>query len=99
MANAYLIGQTVRLSVAFTDADGAAADPGSLTFTLRAPSGASTTYTYGTDAALVKDSTGNYHVDWAVSQEGIHWYSFAGTGLNAAVDEGWFWGDEVRTTA
>jgi hypothetical protein len=47
-----------------------------------------TTLTYGTDAALVKDSTGNYHVDLDVTMGGKWWIKFYSTGsVKAAVED------------
>lgn len=88
--NVYQVGDKIRLSSAFTDIDGAAQDPGGVVFTLRAPDGTVTTYTYGTDAALVKDSTGNYHVDWLIESAGRHRYRFAGVTTGQAAAENVF---------
>lgn len=52
-----------RLSAAFTDIDGDAADPGTVTVAVRPPGGTVTTYTYGTDDAVVRDGVGLYHYD------------------------------------
>lgn len=79
----YPVTTVVRLSVAITDTAGAAADPTGLTLKVMVPAGTVTTYTYGTDAALVKDSTGNYHLDYATTVEGQHTARYAGTGANA----------------
>ncbi len=81
LANSYLEGNVVRVTGTFTDATGAAADP--TTVTVRYfidPSGAVTTLVYVTDPEVVKDSTGVYHVDIAVSAPGKYRYGFAGTG-------------------
>lgn len=88
--NVFDTGDKIRLSAAFRDIDAVAQDPGGVTFTLRAPSGALTTYTYGTDAALVKDSTGNYHVDVVVSAAGRYRYRFAGVTTGQAAAESVF---------
>jgi hypothetical protein len=97
MSNNYLKGSVVRLSVAFTNAAGDAADPAGVEFDLQPPTGDKVTYIYGVDAELEKDSVGNYHVDYTVTEEGIFWYKFTGTGVNSAVAEAWFFGDEDRT--
>lgn len=76
----YLEGNTKTLSVAFTDSNGSAVDPTGVVFIAQAPDGTQTTYTYGTDAELVKDSTGNYHVNWKFTSSGDWWYSFEATG-------------------
>ena len=91
--NRYILGNSIRMSAAFTNG-GAATDPTGITFKIRSPmNGTITSYTYGTDAALVKDSTGNYHVDHTPTAAGSHYYRFAGTGAVIAADEGEF---EIR---
>ncbi len=87
--NIYKNGQKVRCSVAFT-VSGVATDPTTVTCKVKDPSGNVTTYVYGTDAALVKDSTGNYHVD-VTTDENKQWYfRFEGTGACVAVEESSF---------
>lgn len=84
MANSYYLGQTIRLSVNIqvTAVD---TDPGALTFWIRpGVRGTKTEYIYGTDAALVKDSTGDYHVDWLVADEVEHFYGFRNPSTGAA---------------
>jgi hypothetical protein len=93
MANTYDIGDAARISAAFTNAAGPV-DPTTIVLTVRTPDGAHTTYTYGTDVALVKDSTGNYHVDLAITQVGTVRYRWVSTGTGAAAEEGRF---DVRT--
>lgn len=72
------------LSTTFKIGD-VATDPTTVTFTLKG-NGESTTYVYGTDSELVKDSTGNYHVNYDFTESGYYQYSFIGTGDCAAVD-------------
>lgn len=82
--NRYVVGKVVRMSVAITRTDtGAAADPTTPTFKIKEPDGTVTTYEYPTNAQLVKDSTGNYHVDWTTDQIGKHYYRFSGSGTTA----------------
>ncbi len=80
MTCSFDIGDSRRFSVAFTDVDGIAADPTGISFKLVEPDGTETNYVYVTDAELVKDSTGNYHVDITFSQPGRHIIRFNGTG-------------------
>jgi hypothetical protein len=62
-------GALVRFSAIFSDATGNPADPGLVDFTFGPVAGygvapvAPHTYAFGTDAQLVKDGTGLYHVD------------------------------------
>lgn len=86
----FQVGDKVRLSAAFTDIDELPSDPGGVRFTVREPGGVRTSYVYGSEAELVKDSTGNYHVDWLTTKPGRHRYGFYGITSGQAVDEGEF---------
>lgn len=90
----YQPGDTVRLDTTFKVAD-VLTDPTVVTLTYRSPSGTSTTLTYGVDAALVKDSTGTYHADIAVSAAGRWDWRWTGTGTAAGIDEGTFTVEET----
>jgi uncharacterized protein YfaS (alpha-2-macroglobulin family) len=97
---AYDAGDVVPCSFAVNNSAGTAADPTGLTFKIRSPAGTVTTYTYGTDSQLVKDSTGRYHVDWpvpaAAASEGLWSVRFEATGTNACAGEASF---RVRDSA
>jgi hypothetical protein len=82
---AYDIGDLRRIPVAFTDIAGAPADPTSVTFKITEPDGTTTSYLYLTDAELVRDSLGNFHVDWPFVKPGRHAVEWAGSGLVQAV--------------
>lgn len=92
--NTYDIGDNVRCSAAFTDANSTAFDPDVVRFKLKPQGQSITTYVYGTDSELVKDSTGNYHVDVDVtSLPGTWYYRFEGessAGVGQGADEVWF---------
>ena len=96
---AHDIGDLRRLSVAFTDSGGTAGDPDAVTFTLRTPDGTVTTYTYGTDAELVRSGTGAYYVDWTIAQAGRHVYRFAGAGTLTAAENSEFYARRNEATA
>lgn len=87
MTDSYDIGDSRRFSVAFTDINGAAADPSAIAFKMVEPDGTETSYVYGTDSELVKDSLGNYHVDWVFSKAGRHIIRFEGTGAVTAAEQ------------
>jgi hypothetical protein len=90
MPNVYEKGDLVTISGAFTTAGGANLDPTTVFCQYKDPTGATTTLTYGVDAALVKDSVGHYHalVDAnAVGQWSYRWYS---TGTGQTADETFF---------
>jgi len=88
----YLEGNKIRVSMAFTrTSDSAAVDPAAVLFLYRiGEAGTTTTLTYLTDAALVKDSTGNYHVDIDLTTPGPLYWEWRGTGANQAANEGRF---------
>lgn len=83
-------GDLVRVSGMFADSAGVATDPTVVKFSFTNPAGTTTTYTYPTDVQLVKDSTGNYHVDIDASSSGTWLYRFYSTGTGQAAAEGEF---------
>lgn len=74
----YTQGSTIRIAFNFTDTTGAATDPTTVTFYYKAPGRGRIKLVYGTDAALVKDSTGNYHVDIVGDHKGVWFYQATG---------------------
>lgn len=96
MPNLYDVGDEVRVTGTFTDADGNVQDPTALTFKFTDPSGNTVTYTYGTDAELVKSGTGVYYVDIDIDESGTWWFRFAATGAGRAADEAYFLVEESR---
>lgn len=95
--NTYDKGDIVTLTATITNASNVATDPTTLTFKIKAgPNGSVTTYVYGTNAELVKSSTGVYYVAWPVATAGVvHYYQFVATGTAASASEGSF---DVRAT-
>jgi uncharacterized protein YfaS (alpha-2-macroglobulin family) len=85
--NTYLIGAVVKLTGTFTDLDGDAIDPDTVTLRIKEPDGTITVYVYSTDLELVRDGVGEYHVDWAADQAGEYCFRFEGTGVAQAVNE------------
>jgi len=69
-------GDLVRVTGTFENASGSNIDPASVRVKVRSPSGTITTYIYGTDAALIKDSTGVYHLDIDANESGTWYYRF-----------------------
>lgn len=88
--NSYDKGDVIRCSGAFTNAAGEAQDPTAVLFKFKTPAGVTTTYTYDADDELVKDSTGNYHVDIDAGEIGLWSYRFYSTGSGQAAAEGQF---------
>ena len=83
-------GDLVRVSGVWKNAAGTAIDPTTVAFKFTTPAGATTTYNYPADGQLVKDSTGNYHVDINASTNGTWLYRFESTGSGQAAAEGNF---------
>lgn len=86
-------GTSVRTTVSFVDkTTGQPVDPATVRC-LYKNSGGQTTLTYGTDNAVVKDSTGNYHVDLNANVVGQWWFRWESTGANQGAYEDSF---EIR---
>lgn len=85
--NQYDLGDLVRCTGTFTDADGNAQDPAAVFAQVQDPSGNTAEYEYGEDAALVKDATGVYHVDVDCDEVGWWYYRIYSTGSGQAADE------------
>lgn len=85
---AYDKGQTVKLSTAFTDANGAAANPTTVTCKVEKPDGTETTYTSVSTPAIANPTTGTYTLLIVADQSGMWSYRWEGTtGTTVAVDE------------
>jgi hypothetical protein len=65
-------------------------DPTAVFCEVRTPAGVETTYTYGVDAGLVKDSVGNYHLNVSATARGTWPYRWYSTGTGQAAGESWF---------
>lgn len=96
MANHYAVGSLVRASVFFTDLNGAATDPTTITAKYQNPAGQETSKTYVTDPEVVKDSTGRYHIDITVATAGTWYYRWNGTGAVVAAVEKSFIADSTE---
>lgn len=81
MANSYDKNQNVRCTVVIQDVDsGAYVDPTTVTFYTIDPNGTVTTYVYGVDPEVIKDSVGHYHADVTLDVSGDWYYRWEGTG-------------------
>lgn len=89
--NTYELDNVVRVSVVFKNSAGVNADPTAIQFQYQPENASVTTKIYGTDVEVVKDSTGNYHVDLTVSSAGRWWTKWKGTGAIIAADENSFY--------
>ena len=80
------VGDVRRLTGTFTDPlnSDAAIDPTVVKLTVRHGDGTTATYVYGTDAIVVKDSTGVYHADVELTVVGAFAYRWWSTGTGQA---------------
>lgn len=82
------VGTRVRYKVLFKSLANVAADPATVRFKIKPAGGAQVTYVYPTNAELVKDSVGNYHVDYLLSIPGFWTARFEGSGtVDVASDD------------
>lgn len=78
----YDLNSKVRVSKVYLDADGLAVDPSVVSVSTWSPGTASVNaYVYPTDAELVKDSTGHYHIDVLGDEVGIWRVQWVGDGF------------------
>jgi hypothetical protein len=75
----------IRIEVSFTDSAGAAVDPATVVFRAKSRFGTEVTYTYGTDAQLGKESTGNYYADLTPDAPGRWHYRWQTTGTGTTL--------------
>lgn len=85
----YALGTIVKLSANFKSA-GVDVDPGTVQLIVKSPLGVTTTFLYGTDAELVKDSIGDYSLLYTPTSEGRYSYRFLATGSYAGANESFF---------
>jgi hypothetical protein len=62
-----LKGSRPRVTVHFRDTSNVGIDPSALNFLFTDSEGNETVYVYGTDAEIVRDAAGDYHVDVPVT--------------------------------
>ena len=91
--NEYQVGDLVKCSGTFT-VGGTPTDPTITTFRFMSPDHVLTSYVYNTDAQLVRDSAGVFHVNLSVTLSGIWHFRFEGTGAAQAADESEFFVEE-----
>jgi hypothetical protein len=81
----YCVGCESRLTVRFTNADGVLVDPSTVQLHVMNPSKQRTTYAA---PDVVKDSTGVYHYDLALTKTGSWHYRWVGAGgVTAAAED------------
>lgn len=95
MATLYDLGDVVRLTGTFTDSNGTAADPTTVTLEVKDPSGNEATYTYAL-SQITKSSTGIYYKDVTTDEGGTWYYRWLGSGTVASADEGYFYVEDSK---
>ena len=82
------INSEKRIRVRFTDEDGDAVNPTTVTIRTMDPTGAEETYVYGTDSEVQRESTGNYLADITPDSAGRWYYRWqtTGTGTTTAME-------------
>lgn len=88
--NSYDLGDQVRLSAVFTDADGVTVEPTVITVKYSDPTGDVTELTYGVDVAVTQEAAGSYYVDFVPSRAGQWRYRWESSGTVTAAAEGVF---------
>jgi hypothetical protein len=70
------VGQQYETTAAITDRTGAFVTPSQIHLDVTLPDGTATNI----DGSIVTDSTGNYHADYTMTQEGLHTFTWSTTG-------------------
>jgi hypothetical protein len=78
------IGDSRGLKAVIKDANGTPVDPLTLTFEVGLKDGIPAAYVYGEDAAVVRDATGVYHLDFTFPRAGVWAYRVQTTGPDLA---------------
>jgi hypothetical protein len=88
MAGQIDTGDVIRLSCVFKNLSNAAVDPDEVKLIVKYPSTVEVEYIYPqNNEVLIKDSTGNYHCDIYLDQEGMWYYKWYGIGTVYAAEE------------
>ncbi len=89
--NIHDLGDVVRVSATFTDADtDSVIDPDVVKLSVRTPAGIVTTYTYGVGGNVVKEAVGQYYSVINANQAGFWFYRWWSTGFGQAAKENEF---------
>lgn len=80
------VGDLKTIAITFRDEDGTPTDPTTVMLVLTDPVGTATTFTFGVDAGLIKDSTGVYHMDYTPTIAGRFLVRWIGSGVIDVVE-------------
>jgi hypothetical protein len=87
MSNTYKVGTSVESRAQFFDEFGVALDPPSVVAKVQTPEGVETSYTYGVDAAVVRETLGVYHLWIETLTAGIYVCRWKGDGSVRVANE------------
>ena len=80
-------GETVKFSANITNLKNKAEDPVGIKFVIKTPANVVTTYQYGTDPQLLKDSLGKYTIDLILSLPGTYRIRWETAAPNVSIEE------------
>ena len=87
MAEEHFVGMQRKLRVSFKDNAAVLTDPTVVTFNMKDGAGTLLAFVNGTDAEVIKETTGIYHVLYTVIVAGRHFWGWKGTGSLIAAAE------------
>ncbi len=76
---------TLRLTVSFTDENGDAVDPTTVTFSTFSPGGTQTDYVYDTDDEVGRSAAGAYYADIVPGESGRWHFRWKTTGTGTSI--------------
>lgn len=81
-------GETVKFSTIVSNLETALVDPaGGIKFLIKSPAGITSTYIYGTNIELTKDSVGKYSINLILSTVGVYKYRWETGTPSVAIKE------------
>ena len=84
-------GDVARLAVTFKDVTNLLIDPTLVCIQIKQPDDSEIHYNYPSDYQIEKVSTGQYRHDFLITQDGVHYFKWTGSGnINAAEEKMFF---------
>jgi hypothetical protein len=80
------VNDTRRIEEFYETVDGEVISPTSIVFKIISPRAAITTYTYGTNAQIVREDAGVYYVDWKFTEAGRWRFRWESSNLTGSAD-------------
>jgi len=81
----YYVNTQIRLNANFTDSNGAAVDPDTVTFRTYSPNGTKASYVNGTDTEIGNPAVGSYTADIIPNRAGRWFYRWETTGTGKII--------------